>query len=449
MISKLVRWQLVVFTILTVAAVVYASIAYVGLPRLLGIGQYRLSVELPASGGLYPNAVVTLRGVEVGKVTGMRLSQNGVLADLTVDDDVRIPADSQIAVRNTSAIGEQYLSFVPAAKGPPYLAAGTTVTGRQVTLPTEIGSVLHNTQALAASVPQGALNTTIDELYDAFNGTGQTLQQFLDSAKTLTTGAADNVDPTRKLIADLVPVLATQKAEAPDISSYTADLASFTDQLRMSDPQIRVALTQGPGFANELSSLVDALRPTVPRLLTSLTSTAQMVDVYLPNVAQVVSILPATVNDIISALGNSPVPGTAVLNLKTSVNSPTACTDGFRAQARDPSDTTSIPAPGDSYCKLPQNAQQLVRGARNSPCPNDPARRSATAAGCGLNFLSAGEPGTVALSAPTAAGTTTYDPATGLFLGPDGKPYILGDLTKSGLPASLTSLLNPLNPPAP
>jgi len=442
MISRLVRWQLVAFTILTVAAVVYASIAYVGLPRLLGIGQHRISVELPASGGLYPNAVVTLRGVEIGKVTGMRLSQNGVLADLSVDDDVRIPADSQIAVRNTSAIGEQYLSFVPASEGPPYLAAGATVTGGKVTLPTEIGSVLRNTRALADSVPQDKLNTTIDELYNAFNGTGRTLQQFLDSAKTLTTAAADNVDPTRKLIADLVPVLATQKAEAPDISSYTADLASFTDQLRMSDPQIRAALTEGPGFATELGSLVDALRPTVPRLLTSLTSTARMVDVYLPNVAQVVSILPATVNDIISALGGSPVPGTAVLNLKTSVNSPTACTTGFQAQARDPSDTTSIPAPGDSYCKLPQDAEELVRGARNSPCPNDPARRSATAAGCGLNFTSGAGPVTTAPPAPTTA-----DPVTGLFLGPDGKPYILGDLTKSGLPASLTSLLNPLNLP--
>jgi phospholipid/cholesterol/gamma-HCH transport system substrate-binding protein len=444
MISKMVRWQLVVFTVLTVAAVVYASIAYVGLPRLLGIGQYRLSVELPESGGLYQNAVVTLRGVEVGKVTGMRLSQNGVLADLTVDDGVQIPADSQIAVRNTSAIGEQYLSFLPSSKGPPYLAAGSTVTGGKVTLPTEIGSVLHNTQALADSVPQGKLNTTIDELYNAFNGTGQSLQRFLDSASTLTTAAAENLDPTRKLIADLVPVLATQKAEAPNISSYTANLASFTDQLKMSDPQIRAALTQGPGFANELSSLVDALRPTLPRLLTSLTQTGQMVDVYLPNVAQVVAILPATVNDIISALASSPVPGTAILNLKTAVNSPTACTTGFQAHARDPSDTTSIPAPGDSYCKLPQNAQQAVRGARNSPCPNDPNLRSATAAGCGLNFMSNAGPGTVTLSPPTPSGTTTYDPVTGLFLGPDGKPYILSDLTKSGLPGSLTSLLDPL-----
>jgi len=434
MMSKLVRWQLVVFVVLTVAAVVYASIAYVGLPRLLGIGQYRIAVELPRSGGLYPNAIVTLRGVEVGKVTGLELSERGVIADLTVDDDVRIPADSRIAVRNTSAIGEQYLSFVPSSAGPPFLSEGVTVTGADITLPTEIGSVLRNTRALAASVPQDELTTTIDELYAAFNGTGQTLQQFLDSAETLTSAAADNIDPTRKLLADLVPVLDTQKAALPDIASYSADLASFTEQLKLSDPQIRAALTAGPGFAGELSSLLDSLRPTVPRLLSSLTSTGQMLDVYLPNVAQTLSILPATVNNTVSALAGSPVPGTAVLNLKTSVNSPTACTEGFQAQARDPSDVESIPAPGDSYCKLPHNAQHMVRGARNSPCPNDPSRRAATALGCGLDFR----------GAPTAAGTTTYDPSTGLFTGPAGRPYILSDSVRDGLPATLTTLLNPL-----
>ncbi|HVW45224.1 MAG TPA: MlaD family protein [Amycolatopsis sp.] len=440
MISRMVRWQLVVFTILTVTAVVYASIAYIGLPRLLGFGQYRLAVELPETGGLYPNAVVTLRGVEIGKVTGMRLSPDGVIADLSVDDGVRIPADSDVAVRNTSAIGEQYLSFVPSADKPPYFSDGATVSGVRVTLPTQIGSVLHNTKALADSVPQDKLGTTIDELYNAFNGTGQTLQQFLDSARTLTTAASDNLGPTRKLIADLVPVLDTQKAEGPDIAAYTANLASFTEQLKMSDPQIRAALTDGPGFATELGSLLDGLRPTVPRLLASLTSTGQMLDIYLPNVAQVLSILPATVNNTVTSLATSPVPNTAVLNLKTAINSPTACTKGFNAQARDPSDTTSIPAPGDSYCKIPQNSPQLVRGARNSPCPNDPARRSATAAGCGLNFLAGGG----VLTTPTPSGSTTYDPVTGLFLGPDGKPYILDDLTRGGAVPSLASLLDPL-----
>jgi phospholipid/cholesterol/gamma-HCH transport system substrate-binding protein len=443
MISRMVRGQLIVFAILTVVAVVYASIAYVGLPRLIGIGQYHVAVDLPKSGGLYPNAVVTLRGVEVGKVTGLRLSDSGVVADLTIDDDVKIPADSQVAVRNTSAIGEQYLSFAPAGSGSRYLSEGGTVPAGQVTLPTEIGSVLHNVKALSDSVPKDKLDTTIDEAYNAFNGTGQTLQRFLDSARTLTSAAADNLDPTRKLIADLVPVLRTQKNAAPDIASYTSNLASFTGQLKMSDPQIRAALDTGPSFAGQLSSLVNQLRPTVPRLLTSLTQTGQMLDVYLPNIAQTVSILPATVNNTVTALASSPVPGTAALNLKAAINSPAACLQGFSAKPRDPTDTTSIPAPADAYCKIPHDAPQMVRGARNSPCPNDPGRRAATASGCGLNFMTNAAPGTVALPAPEG-GTTVYDPGTGLFLGPDGKPYVVNDLAGAKLPLSVSSLLDPL-----
>ena len=42
---------------------------YLRMPSLVGIGQYTLNADLPASGGLYATANVTYRGITIGKVT--------------------------------------------------------------------------------------------------------------------------------------------------------------------------------------------------------------------------------------------------------------------------------------------------------------------------------------------------------------------------------------------
>ncbi len=39
------------------------------MPTLMGVGQYTLKADLPASGGLYATANVTYRGITIGKVT--------------------------------------------------------------------------------------------------------------------------------------------------------------------------------------------------------------------------------------------------------------------------------------------------------------------------------------------------------------------------------------------
>lgn len=65
MLTRLIKVQLVLFTILTLIAVVVLGWYYLRLPSLVGIGQYELHAELPRSGGLYATANVTYRGTQI------------------------------------------------------------------------------------------------------------------------------------------------------------------------------------------------------------------------------------------------------------------------------------------------------------------------------------------------------------------------------------------------
>ena len=107
-----IRSQLIVFGILTVISMVVLGVYYLRLPSLVGIGQYTLKADLPASGGLYPTANVTYRGITIGKVTDVEPTKQGVEATMSIDSRYKIPIDAIANVHSVSAVGEQYLDLV-------------------------------------------------------------------------------------------------------------------------------------------------------------------------------------------------------------------------------------------------------------------------------------------------------------------------------------------------
>ncbi|WP_156747396.1 MlaD family protein, partial [Mycobacterium sp. E2462] len=109
MLTPFIRRQLIVFGILTVISLLVLGIYYLQIPSLVGVGRYTLKADLPASGGLYPTANVTYRGVTIGKVTDVEPTERGAQATMSIDSRYKIPVDASADVHSVSAVGEQYL----------------------------------------------------------------------------------------------------------------------------------------------------------------------------------------------------------------------------------------------------------------------------------------------------------------------------------------------------
>ncbi len=106
--------QLLVFSILAVVALGIMVISYMRLPALMGVGQYRVTLDLPEAGGLYPRGNVTYRGTHVGIVKSVDITDSGVAAHLSLDSDIPIPADLDAEVHSRSAVGELFVQLSPA-----------------------------------------------------------------------------------------------------------------------------------------------------------------------------------------------------------------------------------------------------------------------------------------------------------------------------------------------
>ncbi|MGV0785559.1 MCE family protein [Mycolicibacterium sp. XJ2] len=384
MLPRMVRIQLVIFSIASIIGVVAMVFAYMQVPTLLGIGKITVTMELPSSGGLYRFANVTYRGVQIGKVTEMDVSRTRATATLRLDTSPRIPADLQAEVRSVSAVGEQYVELLPRTESPPYLEDGSVIAMSDTTIPQPVSPMLEQVNTLIASIPKGRLSELIDESYKAFSGAGFDMGSLVDSSATVS--EALNEDPSRsaRLAEDSVPLLDSQVRSTDSLRVWARRLAGITGQVVANDPQLRTLLDEGPTAADEVGALLEQIKPTLPVLLANMTTIGQVAVTYRPSLEQVLVLLPPFVANVQSSAPHNNPTGIALGDFRIQMADPNPCTVGFLppSQWRSPDDQTTVDTPDGIYCKLPQDSPIIVRGARNAPCMGVPGKRAPTVEQC-------------------------------------------------------------------
>ncbi len=125
MLTRFIWRQLILFTILSVITAIALGWYYLRIPTAVGIGQYTLKADLPASGGLYKTANVTYRGETIGTVTAVEPTETGAQATMSIANRYKIPIDASANVHSVSAVGEQYLDLVSVGNPGKYFSPGT------------------------------------------------------------------------------------------------------------------------------------------------------------------------------------------------------------------------------------------------------------------------------------------------------------------------------------
>ncbi|MGF2945610.1 MCE family protein [Mycobacterium sp. Lab-001] len=384
MLTRFVRVQLAIFTIVGIVGLVVMVVWYMQVPTLLGIGKMTVTLELPATGGLYRFSNVTYRGVQIGRVTAVGLTPTGVQATLSLDTSPKIPADLKAEVLSISAVGEYYVDLRPRTDSAPFLRDGSVIAKDQTTLPQPIGPVLDQSNALLKSIPKGKLSTLLDETYQGFNGAGYDFQSLFDSSAQLSHDLNGVSDRAQTLTEDTGPFLDAQAQTADSIRTWARSLAGFTGEVAKDDPQFRTLLRKGPGAFDEASQLLEQIKPTLPVLLANLTTIGQIGVAYHASIEQMLVLLPPFTAAVQSFLPTKTVQGLPTGAFNLIVSDPPPCTVGFLppSQWRSPADTRTIDTPDGLYCKLPQDSPIGVRGARNYPCMERPGKRAPTVEIC-------------------------------------------------------------------
>ncbi|MFD6454645.1 MlaD family protein, partial [Nocardia sp. NPDC060220] len=178
---------------------------------------FTVRVEPAGSGGLLEHSDVTFRGVRVGTVRSLELSETGVTAVADIDAGYHVPAGGAVVVARLSAAGEQYLDIRPDSNDAPYLADGAVVELDRTSTPVTIDEFLTNTADFIGGLNPQRLNVIVAELDKALAGGPNQLRTVISGISQAMVGMTELLPQTRNLVEKLSVIAETTSHAQPDL----------------------------------------------------------------------------------------------------------------------------------------------------------------------------------------------------------------------------------------
>jgi len=361
--------QLLFFVIITLVGVSYVGARYARLDRLFFDDTYTVVAHFPDSGGSFDGAEVSYRGVTIGQISDLELTDEGVDAHLSIDNKWdKIPKDTIALVGNRSAIGEQYVELQPSSEGGPYLKDESEIPMGNTRLPIPTVQLLTDISNTVSNVDRDSLETVVTELGLAFDDTGADLAQIIDTSNSFIQTADDNFQTTTALIRDSNTVLQGQLASASAIRTFSRNLALFSTSLAGSDRDLRELIDSGSTTANELRTFIEDNKVDLAALLNNLRTTGEIQVKHIDGLSQMLVAYPLVVEGGFTVVAKDPLTKKydAHFGMIMTPN-PAVCHKGYEAtDRRPPQNTGNRPMVTDVGCTAPAT-QTNARGGQHAP----------------------------------------------------------------------------------
>jgi phospholipid/cholesterol/gamma-HCH transport system substrate-binding protein len=254
--------------------------------------SYHVKVLLANAGGLHDRSDVTYRGQYIGTVTDVHLTQQGVVADLSLNSSVQVPVNSEIVVADLSAVGEQYLDIRPRTASGPFLKDNSVISQAVVT-PLPAWQVFANVQRLLSQISPADLSSISREVGAIFGPGDVNLRAFAHEVDTTFTWV-NKLSPTYfSLLEQAKTPLSTLAALSPDFRTFALNARSLAIALKASDAALARLIDQGAVVLPMVTDLVKQTTPVVVRLMADGTPLAVMAARHLPGLQHWYEFTPA------------------------------------------------------------------------------------------------------------------------------------------------------------
>jgi len=187
---------------------------------------YSFTIRFQQAQGLKEGAVVQVAGVEVGRVSEIRLDPktNDALVTVRVDRDVQLYDGYTFAIGVGGIVGERYVDIIPRDRKPSgrEVSANTEVTGTERP---DMNQLVENANDLVVKL------TTVTESLDEVVGSAQNKRNLAGAIANLNTASASAASFARQLNSSLARNRSTIDTAVVDFQRTTRSAAAFTDSL--------------------------------------------------------------------------------------------------------------------------------------------------------------------------------------------------------------------------
>ncbi|MGH3968186.1 MAG: MCE family protein, partial [Mycobacterium sp.] len=231
---------------------------------------------------IYPGDRVRVSGVKVGKIASIRPEGNLVRVTMSVDRDVRIPADAKAVIIAQNLVSARYVQLAPAyhAHGPT-MPDGAVIPAERTAVPVEWDEVKAQLTRLATDLgPNSAVSTPsmarfIDSAANALSGNGEKLRQTLAQLSGVGRILADGSGSIVDIISNLQVFVTALRDSNQQVVQFENRLATLTSVLDDSRSDLDAALTDLSAAVGEVQRFVSGSRGQISEQIQRLADVTQ------------------------------------------------------------------------------------------------------------------------------------------------------------------------------
>ncbi len=246
--SKVLR--LALFVILTVGLTIWIGARIVG----VDVGdRYELEATFDDVAGLHGGDVVKLAGVGVGRVSGIEIERGRAVVRFEVDEGVRLPVDSTVAVRWRNLLGQRYLWLAPGSSER-MLGDGDEVDHAEDVV--DLGQLVNQLAPLAQAVSPEQVNRILTTLLEAFDGNEATFDGLVRDLDAVLASLAARDDTIAQLVEDYAAISDAVASRDAQIDQMVQNLVAIATTFRENDDLLEEAVVELAGVSDGLDRLL-------------------------------------------------------------------------------------------------------------------------------------------------------------------------------------------------
>lgn len=223
--------------------------------------------DFTEAAGLQAGDLVTIAGVEAGRVGAVRLDGDHVRVTFAVED-AWVGDQTSASIQIRTLLGAKYLALDPQGSGP--LDPATPIPLARTASPLDVVAAFDGLSGTIDRLDTKQLATSLETLAATFRDTPAEVRGALDGLSRLSTTVAGRDDEIRELLAGTHRLSGVLAARTDDVTALLADGNRLLAELQRRQDAIARLLTGTRSLAQQLTGLVAdnqaQLRPTLETL---------------------------------------------------------------------------------------------------------------------------------------------------------------------------------------
>ncbi|HVV37663.1 MAG TPA: MlaD family protein [Acidimicrobiales bacterium] len=254
-----------------VAVLLFSSVVVTGAKLASGAAKpvYHVEGTFSAAGqGLLSGSDVKIHGVNIGKVSTIKLVDGRARIRLTIDKSDKIPVDAHAIIRPKTLFGEKFIDIDPGADEAtgPFMRDGDTI--KHTLGGFELERVLSDAYPILKAVKPEELGTILETLARGGEGTGPNVNHSLQNLAVIATSQAGNVKETEQFVDDLAALSDTLAAKADATAQGIHDAHDVLPVINDRTAEFTGALSDLATLSGDLADVLENNQPLLHKLVT-------------------------------------------------------------------------------------------------------------------------------------------------------------------------------------